>query len=83
MQDMKMLFSSRDRAQVERIREQLIAVGTRCEVRNYAVDDNVNGTCSYCELWVQANADYHTASIMYASPIQVLRQRSLDPLSGS
>ena len=74
-----MLFSSRDSAQVERIRERLIAAGTRCEVRKYAVDDDVNGTRSYCELWVQATTDYHTASIMYASPIQLLRQRALDP----
>jgi hypothetical protein len=50
-------------------------------VRNYAVDDIVNGNRSYCELWVEANTDYHTASIMYASPIQVLRQRALDPRS--
>jgi len=81
MQDMKMLFSSRDRAQTERIREKLIAAGRRCEVRNYAVDDIVNGTRSYCELWVEANTDYHTASIMYASPIHLLRQRALDPQS--
>jgi hypothetical protein len=76
-----MLFSSRDRSQTERIREKLIAAGRRCEVRNYAVDDIVNGNRSYCELWVEANTDYHTASIMYASPIQVLRQRALDPRS--
>ena len=78
-----MLFSSRERAQIEQIREKLIAAGRRCEVRNYAVDDNGNGTRSYCELWVQANTDYHTASIMYASPIQVLRQRAVDPLPRS
>jgi hypothetical protein len=81
MKDMKMLFSSRERAQIEQIREKLIAAGRRCEVRNYAVDDIANGTRLYCELWVEANTDYHTASIMYASPIQLLRQRALDPHS--
>jgi hypothetical protein len=76
MQDMKMLFSSRNRAQIEQVREKLVAAGVRCEVRNFPVDVDVSGTACYPELWVQANPDYHTASILYASPVRVLRQRA-------
>lgn len=76
MQDMKMLFSSRDRAQIDQVREKLLAAGIRCEVRNFPVNAEVSGTTSYPELWVQANPDYHTASILYASPVRLLQQRS-------
>ena len=83
VQDMKMLFSSRDRSHIEYVREKLVAAGIRCEVRSFLLADNVNGPASYPELWVEANTDYHTASILYASPISLLRQRSLDPHSVS
>ncbi|HZR17511.1 MAG TPA: hypothetical protein VFE51_09305 [Verrucomicrobiae bacterium] len=76
MKDMKMLFSARDRAQVEMARDQLTAAGVSCEVREYPTQTQEPGTPSYRELWVQANTDYHTASILYASPVRVLRQRS-------
>jgi hypothetical protein len=75
MQDMKMLFSSRDRAQIERAKEKLVAAGIRCEVRDFPVDAEVCGTSYYPELWIQSNPDYHTASILYASPVRVLQQR--------
>ena len=71
-----MLFSSRDRAQIEQVREKLLAAGVQCEVRNFPVDAQACGTSSYRELWIQANPDYHTASILYASPVRVLRQRT-------
>src|SRR5579862_3752178 len=77
MKDMKMLFSARDRAQVEMARDQLIAAGVSCEVREYPTQTQEPGIPSYRELWVQANNDYHTASILYASPVKVLRQRWL------
>jgi len=78
MRDMKMLCSSRDRFQIDLIREQLVAAGIRCEVRSLSTSDNDNGITVYTELWVEANADYHTASILYASPLRVLRQRAHD-----
>lgn len=79
-----MLFSSRDRAQIEQVRQKLVAAGVRCEVRNFPVDPQESGTNTYPELWVQSNPDYHTASILYASPIRQLRQhtsgaRKLEP----
>jgi len=70
-----MLFSSRDRAQIEQVREKLLAAGVQCEVRDFPVNAETCGTSSYPELWVQANSDYHTASILYASPVRVLRQQ--------
>ncbi len=79
-----MLFSSRDRAQIEQVRQKLVAAGVRCEVRNFPVDAQESGTTTYPELWVQSNPDYHTASILYTSPIRLLRQhtsgaRKLEP----
>ncbi len=71
-----MLFSSRDRTQADLVRAQLVAAGIRCEVRTYPVDAQVSGTASYSELWVEASSDYHTASILYASPVHLLRQRA-------
>lgn len=80
MQDMKMLFSSRNRAQIEHVLEKLVAAGIRCEVRNFPIEAQQGGTTSYPELWVQKNTDYHTASILYASPLRVLRQRASEPV---
>jgi hypothetical protein len=76
MQDMKMLFSARSRAQIERARAKLLAAGVRCEIRDFPVDEDEAGTASYPELWVESNSDYHTASILYASPLQVLQQQT-------
>ena len=79
MKDMKMLFSARDRAQVDQARDQLTAAGIACEVREFPTHSEEPGSQAYRELWVQANGDYHTASILYASPVKVLRQRSQNP----
>jgi hypothetical protein len=76
MQGMKMLFSSRNRAQIELVRQKLVAAGIRCEVRNYPVDAQTCGTPSYPELWIEATTDYHTASILYESPVRLLKQRA-------
>ena len=73
---MKMLCSCRSRVQIERIREKLLADGIRCEIRDFPVDAHESGPASYPELWVEANPDYHTASILYASPVRVIKQRS-------
>jgi hypothetical protein len=78
MQGMKMLFSSRDRAQIEHVHEKLAAAGIRCEIRDFPVTSEEGGTSSYPELWIESNPDYHTASILYASPVRLLRQRASD-----
>jgi hypothetical protein len=78
MQDMKMLFSSRNRAQIERVQRRLAEAGVRSEIRDFPVDAQLSGTSSYPELWIEPNADYHTASILYASPVRLLRQRAAE-----
>jgi hypothetical protein len=76
MQDMKMLFSSRNRAQIEKVRERLVAAGVRCEIRNFPIETPEAGTELYPELWIESNPDYHTASILYKSPVRVLQQQA-------
>ena len=61
---------------MERVRANLVAAGIRCEIRDFPVDESESGTNSYPELWVEINADYHTAAILYASPLRELRQRA-------
>ena len=78
VQDMKMLFSSRDRAPIEQVRAKLVSAGVRCEVRDYPIDVQVSGTCSYPELWVQSNPDCQSASILFTSPGRLLRQSASD-----
>jgi len=73
-----MLFSSRDRAQAELVREKLHATGIRCEVRNFLLEAEGGGPSFYSELWVESNSNYHTASILYTSPLRILRQRAED-----
>ena len=69
-----MLFSSRNRTQIEHVRAKLASSGIRCEVRFFHLDASLNGTSCYPELWVEANSDYHTASILYASPVGLLQR---------
>jgi len=79
MQEMKMLFSSRDAAQIEHFRQKLVAAGIRCEIRESPFEAQERGADAYAELWVQSDPDYHTASILYASPVRVLRQQASGP----
>ena len=74
MQDMKMLFSSRDRSQVEQVRQRLVSSGVSCEVRSVSADPSCQPQPAYLELWTRRSFDYHTASILFASPVKVLQQ---------
>ena len=74
MKDMKMLFSARDRRPVERARARLVEEGVLCEIRTFQTATPEGRRTWYPELWVQANPDYHTASILYASPVRLLRE---------
>ncbi len=71
-----MLFSARDRAQIERARDSLLSTGVYCEIRNFRTSTAGAGDSCYPELWVRANPDYHTASVLYASPLKLLRQQT-------
>lgn len=77
-----MLFSCRNRAQIEQVRDKLASSGIRCEIRDFPVDTQECGARVYPELWVQANPDYHTASILYASPVRLLRERAHGKMAG-
>ena len=57
MQYMKMLFSARDVAHIEPVREKLMAAGVRCEIRNFPTS-RARSAFWYPELWVQSNAGY-------------------------
>ncbi len=63
---------------MERVRASLVAAGIRCEIRDFSLEASEAGTGSYPELWVESNADYHTAAILYASPLRELRQRAAE-----
>jgi hypothetical protein len=69
-----MLFSARDPARIEWARDRLIEKGVRCEIRTFYAATPEGRRTSYPELWVQGDADYHTASILYASPLRLLRE---------
>lgn len=69
-----MLFSARDWARVEWARGRLVQKGVSCEIRTFHTETVDGGRTSYPELWVQADPDYHTASILYASPLRLLRE---------
>jgi hypothetical protein len=45
-----------------------------CEIRNFHTMTPEGRRTYYPELWVQVDPDYHTASILYASPLRLLRE---------
>lgn len=69
-----MWFGARDPARIEWARNRLIGQGVSCEIRTFHTVTHEGGRTSYPELWVQADPDYHTASILYASPLRLLRE---------
>ncbi len=54
---MKMLFSTRDRAQITEVKKQLFEAGIRCKVRENPVTQGVFGTPSFPELWIEREGD--------------------------
>jgi hypothetical protein len=69
-----MLFSARDRGPIEKARAWLVEKGVLCEIRTFRTATPEGRRTCYPELWVQADPDYHTASILYASPLRLLRE---------
>jgi hypothetical protein len=57
MQHMKMLFSARELAQIEPVRQRLTAAGVRCVIRDFPVTRTGRPACWYPELWIQSEAE--------------------------
>jgi len=60
---MRLLLSSADPPQIERLRKILFVAGIKCEVR--AAHFGMAKDCRFigAELWVRNDEDYHPASI--------------------
>ena len=59
---MKMLFFSSERAEVESVRNELLAAGVACEIREtVATTSPISGDT---ELWIQDDADAHRAAML-------------------
>jgi len=62
--DMKMVFFSRDRLEVQRVSQELVAASILCEVREGLVvrDDLPNLPAP--QLWIQEDGDLHRAFML-------------------
>jgi hypothetical protein len=61
---MKMLFFSSERAEVESVRNELLAVGVPCEVRANGNAEGPSPNGSAIELWIQNDGDAHRAAML-------------------
>ena len=64
---MKLLFSSSDDAQLERVSRRLTAAGIACHVQKESVEPGTEYLNSYPGLWVKNDADYRTACVIFVS----------------
>jgi hypothetical protein len=61
---MKMMFFSSERAEVERLRQELKTAGMPCEVRESGVVEGIYANAPDVELWLQNDDDYYWASML-------------------
>ena len=61
---MKMMFYSAERAEVERLRQELAAAGMSCEVRESGTAESIYANAQELELWLVNDDDYHWASML-------------------
>jgi hypothetical protein len=61
---MKMLFFSSERTEVERVREELLAIGIACEMRDNSNHVDPAPHCLDVELWIENDADAHRAAMV-------------------
>ena len=59
--DMKMVFYSRDRLEVQRVSQELVAASIPCEVREGLVARDDLPNLSAPQLWIQEDGDLHRA----------------------
>lgn len=61
---MKLMFFSSDRAEVERLRQELAAAAIACEVRECGNAEGIYPTSAEVELWLENEADYYWAAML-------------------
>jgi hypothetical protein len=61
---MKMMFFSSERVEVERLRQELVAAGMPCEVREGGAVEGIFANRPEVELWLQNDEDYYWASML-------------------
>ena len=64
---MKLLFSSSDNTQLERVSRRLAAAGIACHVQKESVEAGTEHLESYPGLWVKNDGDYRMACVIFVS----------------
>ena len=62
--NMKMLFFSSERAEVESVRQEFVKAGISCEIRDSRAPKNMSTGSSDAELWIQNDQDCHRAFML-------------------
>ena len=62
---MRLLFSSSDLCQLERIQKRLIASGVPCELKTARPAGESADLPFYSELWVRQEEDFRVASVLF------------------
>ena len=62
--DMEMVFYSRDRLEVQRVSQELVAASIPCEIREGLVARDDLPNLSAPQLWIQEDGDLHRAFML-------------------
>jgi hypothetical protein len=62
--DMKMVFYSRDRLEIQRVNQELVAASIPCEVRDGLVARDDLQNLPAPQLWIQEDGDLHRAFML-------------------
>jgi len=62
--DMKMVFFSRDRLEVQRVSQELVAASIQCEVREGLIASEDPPSLATPQLWIQEDGDLHRAFML-------------------
>jgi len=62
--DMKIIFFSRDRLEVQRVRQELVAASILCEIREGLVTSDGLPNPPAPQLWIQEDGDLHRAFML-------------------
>jgi len=62
--DMKIVFFSRDRLEVQRVSQELVAASILCEVREGLIDSEDPPSLATPQLWIQEDGDLHRAFML-------------------